>query len=148
MTTDVYKRWRSVQLSAGVLLGGSVIPLPERDVGTLGTDKALHGVAHAWLVLALADALRAEGVSTSGSVVAAVTASAAYGLLIELLQQRVPGRRYERGDVVASALGSVLGALYWARSRGKASDHTDRSRARGPVPRAASLYSQTTNRCT
>jgi VanZ family protein len=57
----------------------------------------------------------------------AVVLSTGYGLALELLQQWIPGRRYERGDVFASLVGSVLAvALLRLRASGSSGDPVNR----------------------
>jgi VanZ family protein len=94
----------------------AVVPLPvcERSPTPFGGDKLLHGVAHAWLTWSLAAALEAEGIPRSVACGVGVVVSAGYGIEIERLQQYVPGRRYERGDVQASVVGSVIGVVVWS----------------------------------
>ena len=81
-----HRRWRGTAATALLLLGGSA---------------------------ALAAAL---GDGSSGRVaVATVVASTAYGLSTELLQGSIPGRGFERADVVAGLFGSIVGVLGWRR---------------------------------
>lgn len=108
-------RWRRVRDSAGILLAASVVPLPVRGrpPTPFGGDKLLHATAHVWLTRSLAAALDAEGVSPPVAAGVAVAVSSGYGVGIERLQEHVPGRRYERGDVRASVVGSAVGSLLW-----------------------------------
>lgn len=110
------RRWRGTALAALFLLVGSAIPLPPRhnpEFGPYGPDKFLHAVGHAAFAAALAAALH-DG--SGGRVAsAAVVASTAYGLSTELLQESIPGREFERADVVAGFLGSVVGGVGWRR---------------------------------
>ena len=108
-------RWRWVRDSAGILLVAALVPLPVRGrpPTSFGGDKLLHGVAHAWLTWSLVAALDAEGVSPPVACGVGVAASSGYGVGIERLQEHVPGRRYERGDIRASVLGSAIGVLVW-----------------------------------
>lgn len=110
-------------VAAIVLLVGSAVPLPARhnpDFGLFGPDKALHATGHMALTATLLSAVetRDEG-STIHAVLAAIIVSSVYGVGTELLQERVPGREFEPGDLLASILGSVCGALcwYWTKSR-------------------------------
>jgi len=110
-------RFRLVVASALVLLVGATIPLPSRLARAprpLGPDKLLHLVAHAEFAAALAAALTGSGPTRRGAV-AAVVVSTAFGFVTERLQEAIPGRRFEWGDVVAGFLGSVLGVLGWQR---------------------------------
>lgn len=114
-----HRRWRGTAVAALLLLVGSAVPLPPRhnpDFGPFGPDKFLHGVGHAAFAAALAAAL---GDGSSGRVaLAGVVASTAYGLSTELLQESVPGREFERADVVAGLLGSIVGVVGWRRLGG------------------------------
>ncbi|HKJ59563.1 MAG TPA: VanZ family protein [Halobacteriales archaeon] len=111
-----HRRWRGTAATALLLLVGSAVPLPPRhnpDFGPFGPDKFLHLVGHAGFATALAAAL---GDGSSGRVaVATVVASTAYGLSTELLQESIPGREFERADVVAGLFGSILGVFGWRR---------------------------------
>ncbi len=52
---------------------------------------------------------------TIHAVVVAIVISSAYGVGTELLQERIPGREFEVGDVIAGIFGSICGGLwlYW-----------------------------------
>jgi len=110
---------RRIALLAGLaLLLGSLIPSPfERHEAfeRVGPDKLLHYLGHAGFAAALADALAAEGVPQRQAGGLAVSGSVLLGLTIGALQQYVPGRVPELADLVASALGSVVGAGCWYR---------------------------------
>lgn len=107
---------RPAVAAATVLLIGSGLPLPSRykpDFGWLGPDKLLHLVGHAAFVALLGRGVDHDGqLGTAGE---AVAVSTAYGLAIELLQESVPGRAFEPGDVVAGFLGSLIGLAAWRR---------------------------------
>lgn len=108
-------RWTPAVVAAAVLLVGSVTPLPPRynpDFGPFGPDKGLHLLGHAGFVALLGAGLGEDqrGVATAGG---AVVLSTVYGLTTEALQESVAGREFERGDVVAGLLGSLLGLLAW-----------------------------------
>jgi VanZ family protein len=126
--------WSRVVVVAGVLLGANLLPAKRRDPPQpppYGVDKALHGVGHGTLAVALVEAFDA-GEWSAGPSIVAVVLSTGYGLALELLQQWIPGRRYERGDVFASLVGSVLAvALFrWraseSRSTGSSGDPVNR----------------------
>ncbi|PSQ07328.1 hypothetical protein BRC93_16410 [Halobacteriales archaeon QS_5_70_15] len=90
----------------------------------VGPDKLLHLLGHGAFAAAVADAL---GNSSSGprgvrSVGApAVALSTGYAALLGRLQERVPGREPERADLLASLVGSVLGAAGWLKRSGSRS---------------------------
>jgi len=102
-----------------VLLVGSLIPSPfERRAAfeRVGPDKLLHGIGHAGFAAALSDTLVAEGLPRGVAGPLAVVGSVLLGATIGRLQRYVPGRMAERADLVASALGSLVGAGWWYRS--------------------------------
>ncbi|WP_435348891.1 VanZ family protein [Haloarchaeobius sp. HRN-SO-5] len=104
-------RWLHVAVVGALLFVGSVVPLPSRSrprFGPFGPDKGVHLLAHAWLAAAIAAALDEDepGVPAAAS---AVLLSTVFGFVIEVLQARVPGRMYERADVVSGFVGSVVG---------------------------------------
>ncbi|WP_276252339.1 VanZ family protein [Haloarcula rara] len=110
---------RTALLAGLVLLLGSLIPSPfERHEAfeRVGPDKLLHYLGHAGFAAALADALAAEGVAPRRAGGLAVCGSVLLGLAIGVGQRYVPGRVPELADLVASALGSVVGAGCWYRS--------------------------------
>lgn len=107
------ERWRGVTATALLLLVGSLIPLPPRrnpDFGPYGPDKFLHLLGHAGFAAALVAAFDDTEPSFRG-VVVAVVVSTVYGVGTELLQEAIPGREFERGDVIAGLVGSIIGAL-------------------------------------
>lgn len=109
--------WSPAWVSATLLLVGSAIPLPGRynpEFGPYGPDKLLHVVGHAGLVAVLGTAVDGDDRSVRRAV-GAIALSSGYGLAIELLQESVPGREFERGDLVAGLLGSLVGLLAWRR---------------------------------
>ncbi|WP_380676285.1 VanZ family protein [Salinigranum sp. GCM10025319] len=114
---DARTAWRRVALVAGVLFLSNVLPAKRRDPPQpppYGIDKVLHAAGHAALAVVLRDALERTDRSPIASVVFAPSAVAALlstlsGLVLELLQRWIPGRRYESGDVLSAAVGSALG---------------------------------------
>ncbi|MFB6178590.1 MAG: antibiotic resistance protein VanZ [Halorientalis sp.] len=117
-----YRRRRSAPHSSGLaLLVGSALQLPPRvnpDFGLLGPDKALHALGHAGFAAAIVAALDGPRWATA---VVAITVSTSSGIGTELLQERVPGRAFERGDILAGFVGSILGALWEGRTAGRES---------------------------
>ena len=114
-------RWLGVGLPAVLLFVGSVVPLPPRwtpEFGPYGPDTFLHLLGHAWLAAALLTALDGEGGRHSRDTLLAVTLSTGYGVWTERLQEAVPGREFERSDVVAGLLGSLLGVAVRHRALG------------------------------
>ncbi|EMA05173.1 hypothetical protein C439_00200 [Haloferax mediterranei ATCC 33500] len=97
------------------MLVGSLIPLPPRhnpDFGAYGPDKLLHLLGHAGFAAALVAAFDDTEPPFRGALTAVVV-STAYGVGTELLQEVIPGREFERGDVMASLVGSIIGAFGW-----------------------------------
>lgn len=116
-TTSERDRWLGVAVGALLLLAGSALPLPPRhnpDFGPYGPDRFLHLVGHAGFAAALVAALE-DGHPSIRAAVVAVASSTVYGVGTELLQQAVPGREFERGDVAAGFVGSLLGVAAWRR---------------------------------
>jgi VanZ family protein len=117
------RRWLGVRAAGGLLLAGSAVPLPPdrtRRSRPYGPDALFHLAAHAGLAATLAAALEDGG--PPGQVAArAVVVSTVYGVATELLQEGVSGRAFERGDVLAGLVGSLLGVTV--------------TRVRGPRPR-------------
>ncbi|MEF8813385.1 MAG: VanZ family protein [Halovenus sp.] len=98
---------------ATLLLVGSATPLPTRynpDFGLCGPDKLLHLLGHASLTAALVDTFHDNSRSLQVAVIAVVL-STGYGIGTELLQEAIPGREFERGDVVAGFFGSLVAVL-------------------------------------
>jgi len=113
---DRGRRWSGVSLVAVLLLVGSALPLPRRlnpDLGPYGPDKLLHLLGHACFTAALVAAVDDDG--SARVAVVAIVASTVYGVCTELLQEIVPGRAFERGDVVAGLVGSIVGVAGWRR---------------------------------
>lgn len=111
----------TVGVPAGLLLLGSAVPLPPGrtpDFGWFGPDKLLHLAGHAWLTAALVRAVAPDDGTTCGGAALAVALSVGYGLATERLQEAVPGREFERADVVAGLLGSLLGVAVRHRALG------------------------------
>lgn len=114
-TSGCEERWFGVTATAILLLVGSVIPLPPRhnpDFGPYGPDKFLHLFGHAGLAAALVAAFDDNGTSFRVAVIAVVL-STVYGIGTELLQEAIPGREFERGDVIAGLFGSLIGVGSW-----------------------------------
>jgi VanZ family protein len=109
-----FDRWGGVLASAVLLLVGSALPLPPRHNPNVGLDKLLHLLGHAGFTAALLAALKQDQLTLRVSGLA-VLASTGYGIGTELLQEVVPGREFERGDVIAGFLGSLTGIVLYRR---------------------------------
>jgi VanZ family protein len=98
------RRWR-VLLAALVLAIALLAFTPgEVPMPTLGQDKLNHATAFA--------ALSAVGLLSrraTASPVRVAVAALLYGVLIELVQSRIPGRSAELADLLADTVGIVLG---------------------------------------
>lgn len=108
--SDSVRQGRTLGVAA-VLFLASAVPLPDSGrsrFGSCGPDKLLHLLGHAAFARSLATTLGGEQPGFRARVTA-VAVSSGFGLFTELLQTGVPGRRYERGDVLACAVGSVVG---------------------------------------
>ena len=108
-------RWLLALLGALVVLVGSAFPLPAGDRRTFGLDKVLHVVGHCLSATTLTAALDPDRTRDPARVVVSVVASVGYVAVLERLQESVPGRRYERGDVLAGVLGVFVGVLWYYR---------------------------------
>jgi VanZ family protein len=93
----------------------STLPPPPADL----TDKHVHFAAYAGLAAVTLRAL-AKGTwkqVTLGAVCGAIAISSLYGVSDEYHQWFVPGRNFERLDMIADTIGSVLGgAAVWTWS--------------------------------
>lgn len=128
-------RWIGVLGFGLAILLKAAIPRSEadrREYGRFGPDKLLHCLTHAGFTVALIDAFSTRGQSSTQDrsdavpVGFAVALSITYGVGIEYFQERVPGRAFEFDDIVADAIGSVLGVLLW--------QYTNRSSMDGEPP--------------
>jgi len=112
-------RWTAALAATVGLLVASVVPSPlERhpEWRWVGPDKLLHFVGHAGYACVLANALDPDRDRTGSAAAVALCLSTAHSVLTGRLQERVPGRAFEPGDVAWSFAGSVLAALSWLRA--------------------------------
>ncbi|HEY9198606.1 MAG TPA: VanZ family protein [Gammaproteobacteria bacterium] len=94
-------------------------PMPEIDLGFSAQDKLVHLLAYGLLGALLLGAfrLRPGGYMLRQIALAALIATL-YGLTDEWHQSFVPGRNSDALDVVADAVGALLGStLLWALAR-------------------------------
>jgi VanZ family protein len=116
------ERWYRVAVTSGVVFLAAVVPATRRETPRpppYNIDKVAHSLGHAGVAATLFDALDRDdsGERSRRAALAAAVGSTAYGVGLELCQRWVPGRRYEHGDVVAGALGSLVGAgVAWLRA--------------------------------
>ena len=84
-------------------------------------DKGIHFVEYGVLAALLAHALRGSFPAWRGPSVFLVAwgASTFWGLLDEIHQAYVPGRVSDTGDLIADAIGSVIGALLYLAVRAR-----------------------------
>ena len=109
--------WERVVLIGGLVVVGSLVPAPERaepKPPPFHADKLAHAAGHGAFTVVLAEALAVDGRSAPATT--AVCVSGLGGLTLELCQRRIPGRRFESGDVDSAVLGSV-GAVGVVRGR-------------------------------
>jgi len=98
---------------------GSLLPSPfarHETFETYGPDKWLHFLGHGAFAVTLAEALADDGRASPVSGGGAVCCSVLLGLVVGRLQEYVPGRMPELADVVAGAIGSILGVGWWYRN--------------------------------
>lgn len=79
-------------------------------LGPVGVDKLLHVAGYAVLAGTSLWTLRDRRLGTTLAVVVLVTG---YGGVVELLQGPVPGRAVSLLDLVADAVGALLGVAGW-----------------------------------
>lgn len=109
--------WRMLlALLAALVATLALTPTPPEHI-SLGWDKLNHAAAFA--ALAVCAVLGWPDAPTARQVVV-LLALLAFGGTIELLQRHVPGRSAEWADLLADAIGIVVGALLacgWLRRR-------------------------------
>jgi hypothetical protein len=92
-------------------------------IGPVGVDKLLHVAGYAVLAATTLWAVRIRTAQAFLAVVAAVTL---FGGVVELLQGPIPGRHVSVLDLVADAVGAVVGAAgWWLFGDGEADAHDD-----------------------
>lgn len=127
-------RWTAALAATVGLVVASVVPSPfERrpEWERVGPDKLLHFVGHAAYARLLANALDPDREHPRTAAAGALCLSTAHSILSGRLQNRVPGRANERGDVAWAVAGSALAACSWRRE-----DPSDATRERSPGERA------------
>jgi VanZ family protein len=100
----------ALAILAGSLVPGSASGAAGGTVGPVGVDKLLHVVGYAVLAVIR---LWAAPARDARSVLAVVVAVTAFGGAVELLQWPIPGRSVSLLDLVADAVGAVLGTAGW-----------------------------------
>jgi len=100
----------AVVLSAAIFLFGLSprLPSPLRRV----SDKAMHGVGYAVLSFTSAEALAVLRWGPSPPL-GALGYALAHGATLEALQSYTPRRRAQWGDLLADAVGALLGVTGW-----------------------------------
>jgi hypothetical protein len=104
---------------AGAVFVASVLPLPSTggEVALagpfgLGADKWVHAASYAAIAGLAVWGRRARGAADGVAVlVGVVLVVAAFGASIEAVQLFVPGRTASGGDVLANAVGAVVGVV-------------------------------------
>jgi VanZ family protein len=93
------------------LIPGSAVP----DVGFFQADKIVHFFIFGILMILASYGLKkykAAYQKPENPLVFALVYSLFFGVLIEVIQQFVPGRSFSIADIVANSIGVALG--YWA----------------------------------
>lgn len=107
-------RWVPIAVALAILAAslvpGSTSSAAGGAVGPVGVDKLLHAVGYAVLAAVVLTALRRP---TGREILAVVVLVTAFGGAVEILQAPVPGRTGSVLDLVADAVGAVLGAAGW-----------------------------------
>lgn len=105
------RRWLPVVVAAAIL-AASLVPGGGGGgaVGPIGVDKLLHVGGYAVLAAVALVAIRAR---TGREVLGVVLLVTVFGGVVELLQGPVPGRAVSVLDLVADAIGAVVGATGW-----------------------------------
>ncbi len=105
---------------AVALVGGSLVPgggaVPAGDPLAVGADKWLHAAGYAVLTATVAYALVGADGDRHRTVTVALVALAvavALGAVVELAQTAVPGRGFDRADLLANAVGAATAAVLW-----------------------------------
>jgi VanZ family protein len=120
-------RWLAVAVVAGGIFYASLLAAPTSGLaplgplGLIGVDKWLHALAYVGLAGTLAVAL-VPGRRTRRVAVLALVFTVGYGVAIEFAQAPLPERAFSVADMVANAIGAMLGAavasgLLWGISR-------------------------------
>jgi VanZ family protein len=98
---------RALWITAMLLvLVTALIPVPTLRELPSHTDKLVHLLCY--FVLGLLAVLSQRG---SGARLAAATAMAAFGIVVELLQGLLPWRSFEWMDIVANVAGVAIGSV-------------------------------------
>ncbi len=103
-------------LWAGYVLVASTVDPPTAGVpttgplGLVGFDKWLHALSYGAMAGLVAYAVLARD---ARAVVLAVAAAVAFGAGVEVIQDFLPYRAFDVDDMLANAVGAVLGGLGW-----------------------------------
>ncbi len=113
--------WLPLVLYAAAIFIESSFPTPDVVPSLPHIDKLLHVLAYAVFGALCYRALTATGARRHRSAIfLSVIMAAAYGISDEIHQSFVPGRSPEMLDVLADAVGGLLGGLGWHRWRARA----------------------------
>lgn len=111
-------RWSGVLVVAVVVFYFSVLDAVAAPGGQGQLwDKQLHFVAYAGLTVAAAYATAVWRRTAPRRAVVVLLAVLGYGLGIELIQGTLPGRDYSAVDLLANAIGVVLGSVWFVVER-------------------------------
>lgn len=110
-------RWAIVVAVALVIFANSIVFVPPTPPGAEPGpfwDKRLHFAAYATLTLSLAYATARSDLEPPTRLMGVLFFAMGYGIAIELLQAPLPDRFFSYADLLANALGAVLGLVYFA----------------------------------
>lgn len=109
--------WTRPAVIGTAILVASLLPLPRDDavppVVPFGIDTWIHAISYAVFAASLLGATRAEEPRGSGlrGILIVATVAVALGTGVEVVQTVIPGRTFEVADVVANAVGVLLGLV-------------------------------------
>jgi VanZ family protein len=100
---------------AGLIFWQSGHALPDAGFSLPGFDKLLHVAAYGLMGWLACRAVAAAGIGRRRTVLymAALTLTVAFGLSDEWHQSFVPGRSADAWDLLADAMGGLLGVLFY-----------------------------------
>jgi len=123
-----WRPWVPAVVYAAAIFVQSAFPSPGVLHAINHIDLAFHGLGYSVLGLLVARAMAAQSGTGSRWILwlAAAGITAAYGISDEIHQAFVPGRQCDGWDMLADAVGGILGAGIWIRFHGRKAD-PDRS---------------------
>lgn len=99
---------------ASIVFFFSVLPVHEGLFFRINYfDKAMHFFEFAVLAFILSRTFRRVGVEPRAAVAFTLILTLLYGILLELVQDLIPGRTPSFGDVLANLSGAAAGLYLW-----------------------------------